>query len=157
MRHVYKPEIDISVSKLFGGGAVSSGSFDLMNSMTNDLKRPVDLRWLFDSLLHLSLFDVWWYCFDNKDDMAFEYLTKKTLCQIEWGYNENICRKSVLTTPLVLMDIDLTNTRPLRKGSLSQYNHSVIMFFSLKKAQYSFPVNILVHFSFNKKINTRFQ
>ena len=49
-------------SKLFlsteGGGAVSSRSFDLLNSMIYDLKRSVDLRWLFDPVLHSSLDDL---------------------------------------------------------------------------------------------------
>ena len=37
-----------------GGGAVSSRFFDLLNSMIYDLKRSVDLRWLFDPVLHSS-------------------------------------------------------------------------------------------------------
>ena len=37
------------------GGAVSWWSFDLLNSMIYDLKRSVDLRWLFDPVLHSSL------------------------------------------------------------------------------------------------------
>ena len=41
------------------GGAVSSRSFDLLNSMIYDLKRSVDLRWLFDPVL---LFILRWFC-----------------------------------------------------------------------------------------------
>ena len=41
-------------------GAVSSRSFDLLNSMIYDLKRSIELRWLFDPVLH-SL--VRWSCF----------------------------------------------------------------------------------------------
>ena len=43
--------------------AVSSRSFDLLNSMIYDLKRSVDLRWLFDPLLHSSLHDLVRYLF----------------------------------------------------------------------------------------------
>ena len=42
---------------------VSSRSFDLLNSMIYDLKRSVDLRWLFDPLLHSSLHDLVRYLF----------------------------------------------------------------------------------------------
>ena len=41
-----------------GGGAVSSRSFDLLNSMIYDLKGSVNLRWLFDPVLHSSLDDL---------------------------------------------------------------------------------------------------
>ena len=40
------------------GYAVSSRSFDLLNSMIYDLKRSVDLRGLFDPVLHSSLDDL---------------------------------------------------------------------------------------------------
>ena len=53
------------------GGAVSSRSFDLLNSMMHDPKRSVDLRWLFDTVLNSSLHDLvsilwndkvlWWW------------------------------------------------------------------------------------------------
>ena len=42
----------------WGLGAVSSRSFDLLNSMIYDLKLSVDLRWLFDLVLHVSLEDL---------------------------------------------------------------------------------------------------
>ena len=45
-----------------GVGAVSSRSFDLLNSMIYDLKRSVDLRWLFDPVLHSSLDDLVCIC-----------------------------------------------------------------------------------------------
>ena len=38
--------------------AVSSRSFYLLNSMIYDLKRSVDLRWLYDPVLHSSLDDL---------------------------------------------------------------------------------------------------
>ena len=41
-----------------GGGAVSSRSFDLLTSIISDLKRSVNLRWLFDPVLHSSLDDL---------------------------------------------------------------------------------------------------
>ena len=40
-----------------GGGAVSPRFFDLLNSMIFDLKRSVDQRRLFHSVLHLSIDD----------------------------------------------------------------------------------------------------
>ena len=41
---------------------VSLRSFDLLNSMIYDLKRSVDLRWLFDPVLHSSLDDLVCIC-----------------------------------------------------------------------------------------------
>ena len=40
---------------------VISRSFDLLNSMIYDLKRFVDLRWLFGPVLHSSLDDLVWF------------------------------------------------------------------------------------------------
>ena len=37
---------------------MSSRFFDLLNSITYDLKRSVDLRWLFDPVLHSSSNDL---------------------------------------------------------------------------------------------------
>ena len=42
----------------WGGGAVSSRSFDLLKLMIYDLKLSVDLKWLFDPVLHSSLDDL---------------------------------------------------------------------------------------------------
>ena len=41
-----------------GGRTVLSRFFDLLNSIIYDLKRSVDLRWLFDPVLHWSLDDL---------------------------------------------------------------------------------------------------
>ena len=45
-----------------GGVALSPRSFDLFNSKIYDLKRSVDLRWLFDPVLHSSLDDLVCIC-----------------------------------------------------------------------------------------------
>ena len=72
--------------------AVSSRFFDLLNSMTYDLKRSVDQRWLFDLVLHSSL-----------DDLVF--VTKLRLVQ------GGVVRREVLsklqnTELMKLIDVD---------------------------------------------------
>ena len=53
--------------------------------------------------------------------MTCEYHAKgQRFCQIKWGNIENIYRKSVFKTPLVLKDPDLTKTQALRKEFCSR-------------------------------------
>ena len=55
-------EVNIHTELFYRHLAVSSRSFDLLTSIIFDLKISVNLRWLFDPVLHSSLYDLGLFC-----------------------------------------------------------------------------------------------
>ena len=100
----------------WGWGAVSSRSFDLLNSMIYDLKRSVDLRQLFDPVLYSSLDDLVLLMFEN--------------LLLSWpSFNFDVLCQPVVLQAVTRTEEKMAQFYPRRKdGAENQYSFNSIQY-----------------------------